>query len=188
MQGCDKELTGIFEHAALLVTADRELSDGDRVGLAVLQRAFELTEAEAASAIESAVGQIFERTMREALADGTFTEQEKGGLEATSKALGMSEAQTKRLYETAAVAAVQAALTSATADRRYSKDEEAHVGALAKSLGVTIRHDESTTALVARFRLMAQIEKASGKDLYFLEASDWELAGACLDGAARKLR
>ncbi|OFW28584.1 MAG: hypothetical protein A3H97_05075 [Acidobacteria bacterium RIFCSPLOWO2_02_FULL_65_29] len=296
-----KELAGIFEHAALLVTVDRELSDGDRRGLFALQRAFELTDAEAASAIESAVGQIFERTMREALSDGTFTEQEKASLEATSKALGMSDVQTKRLYETAAVAAVQAAFASATADRRYAKDEEAHVVALAKSLGVTIKHDESTVALVARFRLMGQIEdgdlpsldvpillqrgevchfsgaashheiktitkrinysgptasikimkgvrwrvgsiavqkvttdvmtqldtgnlyvtskrvffdgtkknvsiplgkiikftvfkdglqieKEAGKDPFFLGASDWELAGACLDGAARKLR
>ena len=38
------------------------------------------------------------------------------------------------------------------------KDEEAHVVALAKALGVTIKHDESTAALVARFRLMGQIE------------------------------
>jgi len=296
-----RELTGIFEHAALLVAMDRELSDGDRRGLAALQQAFELTDAEAASAIESAVGQIFERTMREALSDGTFTEQEKAGLEATSRALGMSDIQTKRLYETAAVAAVQTAFTSAIADRRYASDEEAHVAALAKSLGVAITHDESTAALVARFRLMAQIddgvfpsvevpillqrgevchfsgaaahheiktvtkrinysgptasikimkgvrwrvgsiaaqrvtmdvmtlldtgnlyvtskrvffdgtkknvsiplakitkftvfkdglqiEKEAGRDPYFLGASDWELAGACLDGAARRLR
>jgi hypothetical protein len=153
-----KELTGIFEQAVLLATMDRELSDGDRRGLAALQRAFELTEAEAAAAIESAVGQIFEQAMREALSDGTFTEQEKAGLEATSKALGMSEGQTTRLYETAAVAAVQSAFTSAVADRRYAKDEEAQVTTLAKSLGVTIKHDESVAALVARFRLMAEIE------------------------------
>ena len=296
-----KELAAIFEHAALLVTVDLELSDGDRRGLAAIQRAFELTDAEAVSAIESAVGQIFERTMREALSDGKFTEQEKASLEATSKALGMSDVQTKRLYETAAVAAVQAAFTSAIADQRYVKDEEAHVAALAKSLGVTIKHDESTAALVARFRLMGeieggdlpsvdvpillqrgeichfsgvaahheiktltkrinysgptasikimkgvrwrvgsisvqrvttdvmtqldtgnlyitskrvlfdgtkknvsiplgkitnftvfkdglQVEKEAGKDPYFIGASDWELAGACLDSAARKLR
>ncbi len=91
-----KELIAIFEHAALLATADRELSDDDRRGLMAIQRAFELTDAEAASAIESAVGQIFERTMREALSDGNFTEQENAKLEATSKALGMSEVQTKR--------------------------------------------------------------------------------------------
>lgn len=99
-----KELTGIFEHAALLATVDRELSDGDRRGLAAIQRAFELTDAEAASAIESAVGQI---------------------------------------------------------------------------------------GKIARFTVFKdglQIEKAAGKDEYFLGASDWELAGACLDGAARKLR
>lgn len=296
-----KELTGIFEQAALLATVDRELSDADKRGLGALQRAFELTEAEAAAAIESAVGQIFEQAMREALADGTFTEREKADLEGTSKALGMSESQTTRLYEKAAVAAVQAAFTSAVADRRYAKDEEAHVAALAKSLGVTIKHDESTAALVARFRLMAeieaghlpsisvpillqrgetchfsggashheiktltkrinysgptasikivkglrwrvgsisvhrvttdvmtqldtgtlyvtskrlffdgakknvsiplgkvsnftvfkdglQVEKETGKDPYFLGTSDWELAGACLDGAARKTR
>lgn len=153
-----KELTVIFEHAALLAAADRELSDSDRRGLRALQRAFELTNAEAASAVESAVGQIFERTMREALSDGTFTEQEKASLEATSKALGMSDVQTKRLYETAAVVAVQTAFTGAVADRRYAEDEEAHVTALAKSLGVTIKHDESTAALVTRFKLMARIE------------------------------
>src|SRR5688500_1345418 len=34
-----KELAGIFEHAALLVTVDSELSDADRRGLAALQRA-----------------------------------------------------------------------------------------------------------------------------------------------------
>ena len=32
------------------------------------------------------------------------------------------------------------------------------LAALAKSLGVTIKHDESTAALVARFRLLGQIE------------------------------
>ena len=72
-----KELAGIFEHAALLLSADRELSDRDRRGLATLQRAFELTDDEAANAMESAVGQIFERTMREALSDGTFTEKRR---------------------------------------------------------------------------------------------------------------
>ena len=157
-RGATKELTEIFEQAALLATADREVSDGDRRGLAALQRAFELTDAEADSAIESAVAQIFERTMREALSDGTFTEQEKVGLEATSKGLGMTDVQTERLYETAAVVAVQGAFTSAIADGRYSKDEESHVAALAKSLGITIKHDGSTEALVARFRLMGQIE------------------------------
>ena len=153
-----KELAGIFEQAALLATMDRELTDSDRRGLATLQRAFELTEAEAAAAIESAIGQIFEQAMREALSDGRFSAQEKAGLEATSKALGMTEDQTKRLYERAAVAAVQSAFTSAVADRRYTQSEEAHVAALAKSLDVTIQHDESTAALVARFRLMAEIE------------------------------
>ena len=33
-----------------------------------------------------------------------------------------------------------------------------------------------------------QVEKEAGKDPYFIGASDWELAGACLDSAARKLR
>jgi hypothetical protein len=96
--------------------------------------------------------------MREALSDGTFTEQEKVGLEASSKGLGMTDVQTERLYQTAAVVAVQGAFTTAIADGRYSKDEESHVAALAKSLGITIKHDESTEALVARFRLMGQIE------------------------------
>jgi hypothetical protein len=32
-----------------------------------------------------------------------------------------------------------------------------------------------------------QIEKEAGKDLYFLGALDWDLAGACLHGAATKL-
>jgi hypothetical protein len=297
----NKELLGIFEHAVLLLTMDRELSDDDRRGLVALQRAFELTDDEAARARESAVGQSFERVMREALSDGTFTEQEKAGLEATSKALGMSDAQTQRLYETAALAAIQAASTSATADRRYTNEEQAYVIGLAKSLGVTIKYDQPTAALVSRFRLMGQIEdgempsvgvsillqrgevchfsgaaahheiktvtqrinysgptasirimkgvrwrlgsiavqkmttdvmtqldaghlyvtskrvffdgakrnisiplgkitnfivfkdglqieKETGKDPYFLGASDWELAGACLDGAVRKLR
>ena len=51
------------------------------------------------------------------------------------------------------------ALASAIADHRYTKDEEGHGAALAKSPGVTIKHDESTAALVARFRLMGQIEE-----------------------------
>jgi hypothetical protein len=33
-----------------------------------------------------------------------------------------------------------------------------------------------------------QVEKEARKGLYFLGASDWELAGACVDAAARKLR
>ena len=70
-----KELLGIFEHAALPAAMDRELSDSDRRGLATIQRAFELTDAEASGAIESAVGHIFERTMREALSDGVFTQR-----------------------------------------------------------------------------------------------------------------
>jgi hypothetical protein len=73
-----KELSLIFEQAALLSAEDRELSETDRRGLVALQRAFELTDAEADAAIESAVGQIFERTLREALTDGTFTEQREG--------------------------------------------------------------------------------------------------------------
>lgn len=99
-RGATTELAAIFEQAALLLAVDRELSDADRRGLAAIQRAFELTDAEAASALESAVAQIFERTMRRALADRTFTEQEKASLEGTSKALGMDSVQTKRLYET----------------------------------------------------------------------------------------
>jgi hypothetical protein len=33
-----------------------------------------------------------------------------------------------------------------------------------------------------------QVEKETGPDDYFLGTSDWELAGACLDGAASKLQ
>jgi hypothetical protein len=53
---------------------------------------------------------------------------------------------------------VQTAFTNALDDRRYTKDEEAHVADLAKSLGITISHDEATAALVAKFKLMAQID------------------------------
>ena len=157
-QDVTKELSLIFEQAALLAAQDRVLSDADRRGLATLQRAFELTEAEAGSALENAVGQIFEQSLREALADGSFTDQEKANLEATSKALGMSEEQTKKLYESAALDAVQTAFYTAIEDQRYTRNEEAHVAALAKSLGVVITHDEATTALVARFKLLAQID------------------------------
>lgn len=295
------ELSAIFEQAALLTVVDREVSDADRRGLAALQRAFELTDEEAAAAIECAVSQAFERTMREALADGVFTPEEKKKLEATSKALGMSDALIKKVHSAAAIAAVQAAYTTALADRRFTTDEEAHVTALATALGVTMKMDEETKRIVARSRLMAhiedgdlptitvrillqrgeachfaadvahhemrtvtkrinysgpmasikimkglrwrigsvsvqrvtrdvltqldtgrmyltskriivdgskknvsipfgkitkftvfkdglQIEKASGRDVYLLGEADWELAGACLDAAAKKLR
>jgi hypothetical protein len=33
-----------------------------------------------------------------------------------------------------------------------------------------------------------QIERESGKDAYLIGAGDWEIAGACLDAAARKTR
>lgn len=154
-----KELTVIFEHAALLAVADRELSDIDRQGLATLQQAFELADYEASAAIESAVGQIFERVLRETLADGTFSEQKKAGIEATSAALGMSDDQTKRLYTKAASATLQAAFNSTIADQRYTNDEEAYITALAKSMGITITHDASTSALVSRFKLLARIEE-----------------------------
>ncbi len=32
-----------------------------------------------------------------------------------------------------------------------------------------------------------QVEKEAGTDSYFLGTADWELAGTCLDGAAKKL-
>jgi hypothetical protein len=70
----------------------------------------------------------------------------------------MSEDQTKRLYESAALEAMQTAFTNALADRRYTKDEEARVVDLAKSLGITISHDKAMAALVAKFKLMAQID------------------------------
>jgi len=153
------ELRLIFEHAALLASDDEALSETDQQGLSALRRAFQLTDAEANSAIESAVGQIFERTMREALSDGKFTKQEKAGLEATAKALGMSEQQTRWLYESAAVAAVEGALASAIGDRRYTRDEEAQVTALAKSLGVSLMRNDATAGLVAKFKLLAQIDE-----------------------------
>ena len=153
-----KELLLIFEHSALLAADDRVLSEAERRGLGNLQQAFELTDAEAACAIESAVGQVFERALREALSDAEFTEQEKATLEATSATLGMSDEQTKRLYKAAALSAVQSAFTSVMADRRYTNEEEARVATLAKSLGVTMTHDAATATLVAKFKLMAQID------------------------------
>ena len=87
------DLIGIFEQAVHILAADHELTGSDRHGLAGLQRAFELTDAEAAVAIEQAVGAIYERALREALADGEFTPAERTRLErmaetARTRALG----------------------------------------------------------------------------------------------------
>ena len=38
------------------------------------------------------------------------------------------------------------------------------------------------------FKVGLQIEMYNGKDPYFVGAGDWELAGACLDGALNKLQ
>lgn len=154
-----QELLPIFERAVTWLAADKELSVADRAGLAALQRAFELTDAEAAIAVEAVVGQVFEVAMRRALSDGTFTAEEKAQLEATATALGMSEVQTKRLYGVAATAAVQSAFDAAVNDRRYSTDEEAKVNELAHSLGVTIQHGTDTKRIVERFRLLGRIDE-----------------------------
>lgn len=152
------ELQLIFEHAALILSSDGDLNAQDRLGLLTLQRAFELTEEEAARAREAAIGQVFERTMRETLSDGKFTKDEKLRLEATAQSLGMDTTQTKRLYDAAAVAAIGSALASAIADRRYTATEEAQVSALAKALDVQLAQDEKTKAVIVRFKLLAQID------------------------------
>jgi len=38
------------------------------------------------------------------------------------------------------------------------------------------------------FRDGLQIEKQTGRDVYVVGSADWEVAGACLDAAARLLR
>ena len=153
------ELQSVFEHAVLILAADRELGSSDRRTLSVLQRVFELTDEEAGAAIERAIGSVFQKAMREALADGKFTPAERQALEATSAALGMTEARTKQLYGTAAVAAVQATFSAVMKDRRYSSIDERQVEELAGSLGVQIEHDAKTAALVERFRLLARIDE-----------------------------
>ena len=155
------ELSGIFEHAVLLAALDHSLTEADRHGLQNLQRAFELTDAEAAAAIESAVGLIYERTMREALLDGIFTEAESARLAATATTLGMAPAQRQRLFDAVAAVAVQATFSSAAADRRLTEAEDAQIAALAKALGANMLQDADTQATVARYRLLAAVDAGS---------------------------
>ena len=152
------ELTDIYARAAVLVATDGEITDNDRNGLSNLQRAFGLTDSEARCALESAISAVFERVMAEALAGGTFTDETKAKVENTAKALGMSEAQTKSGFRTAAKGALSKAFSAAVADRRYSVSEEAEIEKLAKALGAEIGFDDATSLLVARYRLLSQID------------------------------
>ena len=153
-----RELTDIFEQAVLILSADRILDSADRQGLANLQRAFELTDKEAGSALERAVVETYKRTMTEALSDGKFTTDERERLTETARNLGMDEHLRAQIYATAARGAVQAAFSAAIADRRYAGREEAAVQELATALGATIAHDEKTDALIRRFKLLGQVE------------------------------
>ena len=155
------ELAVIFEHAVLLAALDRSLTETDRRGLLVLQHAFQLTDVEAAAAIESAVGMIYERALREALLDNTFTDAERTRLTATATTLGMLPAQITRLFDAVAAAAVQATFASAVADRRLSQAEDAQIAALTSALGVNMLQDAETQAAVARYRLLAAVEAGS---------------------------
>ena len=141
------ELAVIFEHAVLLAALDRSLTEADRRGLLVLQHAFQLTDAEAATAIESAVGMIYERALREALLDNTFTDAERTRLTATATTLGMLPAQITRLFDAVAAAAVQATFASAVADRRLSEAEDAQIAALTSALCDEIRAEPGDVAL-----------------------------------------
>ena len=141
------ELSGIFEHAVLLAALDHSLTEADRHGLQNLQRAFELTDAEAAAAIESAVGMIYERALREALLDNIFTDAERTRLTATATTLGMLPAQITRLFDAVAAAAVQATFASAVADRRLSQAEDAQIAALTSAPCGEIRAEPGDVAL-----------------------------------------
>ncbi len=141
------ELSGIFEHAVLLAALDHSLTEADRHGLQNLQRAFELTDAEAAAAIESAVGMIYERALREALLDNTFTDAERTRLTATATTLGMLPAQITRLFDAVAAVAVQATFASAVADRRLSQAEDAQIAALTSAPCGEIRAEPGDVAL-----------------------------------------
>lgn len=156
-----KELTAIFEQAVLLAALDHNLTEADRHGLQNVQRAFQLTDAEAAAAVESAVGLIYERSMREGLLDSIFTEAESARLKAIATALGIAPEQSKRLFDAVAAVAVQAVFSGAVADRRLTGAEDGQIAALAKALDVNMLQDAETAAAVARYRLLAAVEAGS---------------------------
>ncbi len=153
-----EELARILEHAALLLAQDHDISEQDRKTLASLQAAFELTDSEAATAIATAVGHVFEGQVRQAFASGTFSTADRRRLEAAGDALGMTQDQVVRIYQPAAEAAFHVAMQAAVADRRYTTDEETTIHALAKDLGFVLKQDEQTAAVLAKFRLLAQID------------------------------
>jgi tellurite resistance protein len=154
------ELSAIFEDAALLLTVDRELSDADRHSLDVLKRAFELTDAEANAAVERAVSTVYERALSKAIA-GEFTAADKVRLDQMATALRLPAERARELYSTAAHTAMQSALNVALADRRYSASEEQQLQTLANALGVKLQFDPKTTTLLARLRLLGQIDEGN---------------------------
>jgi hypothetical protein len=151
------DLVGVYEQAALNLSADLELSSDDSQQLSRLECAFRLTSTAAKQARERAAAATFLQAMREALVDNSFTDDEKAKLEATAKGLGMAPDEVKRVYEAAATAAVQGLFTSVTADQRYTSSEEQLVEALATSLGVKIIFAGNTGVAVERFRLLGRI-------------------------------
>src|SRR4029450_9667501 len=102
------ELTAIYQHAALILAADRALTAADRAALDNLQHAFQLTDAEASAARADATAEIFTRMIREAVADGRSSPADQAKADATATALGLPDQQARDVFTTAGLAAMRA--------------------------------------------------------------------------------
>jgi hypothetical protein len=157
-QDASQHLIGVFEHAALWLCSDKELTAGDRDDLAALQRAFTLTDAQAAEALERAAGQMITRTVRELVADNQFSKEDEQHLRSVATGLGLTDDQLKGLYASAAIAAVQDAFDRATDDRRLEPAEDERLSSLAASLDVKMVFSDATLAKVDRFRRLGKVQ------------------------------
>ena len=111
------ELTATYQHAALILAADRDLTAADRAGLDNLQHAFQLKDHEATAA--RAAADIFTRSIREAVADGRWSPADQATADATATALGIPDPHARVLFTTAGMAAaVRASFDAAVADQR----------------------------------------------------------------------
>jgi hypothetical protein len=119
------ELTAIYQHAALILAADRDLTAADRAALDNLQHAFQLTDSEASAARADATSDIFKRTIFEAVADGQWSPADQAKADATATALGLPDKQAREVFQTAAMAAMRASFAAAVADRRLHGSEKA---------------------------------------------------------------
>jgi hypothetical protein len=144
---------------------DLELTDIEVNDLRRLRDLFGLKDLDILSAERSVLNPIYRGELKSALADERITPEEKMRLDQLVTKLRLPPSVTEAIRKEEIGPLFQRAFDRATEDRRLSPDEEAQLAQIAEDLGTKVTHDDQTTTLLDRYRLLWRIENGELPDI-----------------------